>query len=96
MEENIDPTKDPKPEPVLFDTDKHLDLQDIIVCLKRSEQGPMMYIRPVSRRELVQALGELQCALTREVLLLDEKAKKNKPQGTIIQAARNRLFRGKK
>lgn len=86
---------------ILFDDTKHVAIGEIIVCLKRSEQGPMLYLRPTSRVEMVNALGELQIAITRAIMDYDKENQKARQsqivpaKGGMIAAARNRLFKGK-
>jgi len=73
-----------------------INLDEVIICLKRSDKGPMLYMKPLSRREMVNALGELQIALTREIIRYDDAAKRElakKNSSGIINAARNRLFK---
>jgi hypothetical protein len=88
-------------EGVLFDDTKHVAIGEIIICLKRSDQGPMLYLRPTSRIEMVNALGEIQIAITRAIMDYDAENMKARQiqivpaKGGMIAAARNRLFRGK-
>jgi hypothetical protein len=78
--------------------DDFVDMQELIVALKRTDKGPALYLNPRSRSEMTLALGELQVALVREAIHIDManlKAKQDSiipAKGGIINAARNRMF----
>ena len=91
MDEKLDPVVEKK-KAFEADPDKFVHSDTLICALARSKQGMAIFIRPESRLELVQALGEIQCALMSEIHKIDNIAEaKRKPN--IIQPGqgRNRL-----
>jgi len=96
MEEKIEKTPEElKRERFEANPDNFVEMQDLMVALKRSPQGPAMYYSFGSRREAIMARAEIDIALLKVIMGMDDETlqAKRKKVGGIIQAARNRLFR---
>lgn len=79
----------PKSEPI--EQPNLIDANDLVVAIKRSPEGLMIMLKPRTRGELVQAYGELQIAITSEVIKFNDMMKRGKSEHKgIIQMARER------
>lgn len=69
--------------------DRFVDLDDVIIALIRTEQGPAILCKPSSRQEAAMAKAECDIALTK--LILRMETPQHSPKGGIISAVRNRI-----
>ena len=76
--------------------DRFVDMETLVIATMQTEDGLSMYINgKMKRNDVVRAMAEIQIAIMRDVIYADAaKAQRIiKPQGSIIGAARNRLFK---
>jgi len=84
------------------DPDRFIDKNTLIIALMRTPQGPAVYFVPRSRQEMITTKGEIDALIAKEIFMFDMRADKlregqiAKPEGGIISAARNRMFKHKR
>ena len=94
------PTPKTKQELFAENPDDFIDVDNIVICIVRSANGPAILCRPVNRQEAIMAKGECDIALMKNIMANEMGAPKvttvHAPSMGIIGAARNRLFKGRK
>ena len=56
--------------------ERFIDLDDVVILLLRTENGPAVMISPNTRQEMIQAKGELEVAMIKQILLFDDRIDK--------------------
>ena len=56
--------------------ERFIDLDDVVIMLLRTTGGPAVMISPNTRQEMIQAKGELEVAMIKQILLFDDRIDK--------------------
>ena len=88
--------KETKEDKFKKDPDRFIDVDTLIVAVGRSDKGMTIFLQARSRGELTKALGEMEIAITKEVIKFDGLVAMSKSKivnpGGIMNFVRNKRF----